>query len=242
MTMVRVTCRVVTVASYGIGTSVSFYHVLVPFPNQELKFIPKADATDYLCEHVMRTEPVSPAPVVSASAAKPATADKPATSTATAGGFSSSRTLDLTIKTREGDTVTISSSQTTTVASAGSVGSEGSVGAAVKSTSSSLSISVDGSLSKDELADLQKVLKALGQAGQRKQARGVHRGHHGHHRHHGRDGGKGLSTIESISGSVTSSFAVISGTLVSTSAPDGASTSAADPVTPQEPAEQPAAA
>jgi hypothetical protein len=34
----------------------------------------------------------------------------------------------------------------------------------VKSTSSSLSISVDGDLSKDELADLQKVLKALGQA------------------------------------------------------------------------------
>src|SRR5262245_30523500 len=113
----------------------------------------------------MRTDSVT-AP--SAFAAPPTPADKPVASTAAAvAGYSASRTLDLTVKTREGDTVTISSSQTTTVGAAGwsaGAGEAAKADAVVKTTSSSLSVSVDGDLSKDELADLKKVLKALGQA------------------------------------------------------------------------------
>jgi hypothetical protein len=148
-------------------------------------------------DHAMRTDSVSPA--------------------ATVAGYSRSRALDLTVTTREGDRVTISASQTTMVGAAGATGADGATAAAlVKRTSSSLSISVDGDLSKDELADLKQVLKALGQAGQREQARGLLRGHHGHH--HGHRRGQDLDTIASISASVTSSLTVIGGTLVTASA------------------------
>ena len=152
----------------------------------------------------MRTDSVSPAATVGSSA--------PASS-ATVAGYSRSRALDLTVTTREGDRVTISASQTTMVGAAGATGADGTTAAAlVKSTSSSLSISVDGDLSKDELADLKQVLKALGQAGQRERARGLLRGHHGHRR------GQDLDTIASISASVTSSLTVVGGTLVTASA------------------------
>jgi hypothetical protein len=158
----------------------------------------------------MRTDSLT-APVTSTSPAGAAGAEKAtATTTAAVAGYSASRTLDLTVKTREGDTVTISSAQTTAV---GAAGVTGATGAVVKSTSRSLSISVEGDLSKDELADLQHVLKALAQAGQRQHARGLHRGH-GHHHDHGRHRGQSLSTIESISASMTTSFAVIGGTLI----------------------------
>lgn len=156
----------------------------------------------------MRTDSVSPATVPSS----------PPAASATVAGYSRSRTLDLTVTTREGDTVTISASQTTVVGAAGAAGADGGTEAAlVKSASSAFSISVDGDLSKDELADLKLVLKALGQAGQREQARGMLRGHHGHH--HGHHRGQDLDTIASVSASVTSSLAVIGGTLVSASEP-----------------------
>ena len=156
----------------------------------------------------MRTDSVSPA--ASAPSSAPA-------ASATVAGYSRSRALDLTVTTREGDRVTISASQTTMVGAAGATGADGATEAAlVKSTSSSLTISVDGDLSKDELAELKQVLKALGQAGQREQARGLLRGHHGHH--HGHHRGQDLDTIASISASVTSSLTVIGGTLVTASA------------------------
>ena len=155
----------------------------------------------------MRTDSVSPAATVASSAPD---------ASATVAAYHRSRTLDLTVTTREGDRVTISASQTTMVGVAGAIGADGATEAAlVKSTSSSLTISVDGDLSKDELAELKQVLKALGQAGQREQARML-RGHHGHH--HGHHRGQDLDTIASISASVTSSLTVIGGTLVTASA------------------------
>ena len=112
----------------------------------------------------------------------------------TAAGYSRTSSLDLTLTTRDGDTVTISAQQTTT--------------AGVSRT------------------------------------QGLHGRHHGHH-HQGQEsqrsqrGRGGLATIASISGSFSSSVAVLGGVLYGapaggdqTAAPaDNASTTADSPVT-----------
>jgi hypothetical protein len=139
-------------------------------------------------------------------------------SAAAVAGYSRTRAVDLTITTRDGDTVTISASKTTTVGMAAASGEDDARAALVKTSSSSLSLTVDGTLSRDEIADLQKILKTLGQAGQKQAAHRVrhqhgHRHHRGHHRG-GDHGGGHLDTIASVSTSVQTSVAVIGGVLV----------------------------
>src|SRR5690349_9944796 len=145
-----------------------------------------------------------------------------------AAGYSRTNSLDLTLTTRDGDTVTISAHQTTTAGVSTTTGANGDATAAAKTTSSSISVSADGSLDKDERADIKQVLKSLAE-GARSQV--LHGHHHGHRRHerHGDQGKGGLSTIEAISGSFSSSVAVLGGVLYgSPAASDGAATTPTD--------------
>lgn len=138
--------------------------------------------------------------------------------TTTAVGYSRTNSLDLTLTTRDGDTVTISARQTTTAGTSTTSGANGDSTAAATITSSSLGVTVDGSLDTHELADIRKVLKTLANGAR---TQGLHGRHHGHHHGaeegRGRQGGQGgpgaLSTIASISGSFSSSVAVLGGVL-----------------------------
>lgn len=156
--------------------------------------------------------------------------------TTTAVGYSRTKSLDLMLTTRDGDTVTISAQQTTTAGVSRTSGADGDATAAAKATSSSLSVTVDGSLDNDELADIKKVLKTLADGAR---TEGLHGHHHGH-RHHGRGGDQGqggLSTIASISGSFSSSVAVLGGVLYGSPAggdqpaPSDSATGTSAPVT-----------
>ncbi len=154
----------------------------------------------------MQTSPVSPASPVPAPQ-----------SAAAVTGYSRTRAVDLTITTREGDTVTISASRTTTVGVAASAAGDEGRAALVKTSSSSLSLTIDGTLSRDEVADLQKLLKTLAHAGTRLATQAAHHrlGHrHGHHHGSGHHGSGDLETIASVSASTTTSVAVIGGSLV----------------------------
>jgi hypothetical protein len=161
----------------------------------------------------MTTSPVS---ATSAAATAPQ-------STAVVAGISRTRTADITLTTKDGDTVTISASQTTAVGVAGTSDGSKDQSALVKSSSSSLSVTVDGSLDARELRDIKQVVNALAHAGRAQQNRGVaHRfGRHHGHRHHGNDQAS-LSTIDSLLTSLTTSVAVIGGALVLGSAQDAA--------------------
>ena len=87
------------------------------------------------------------------------------TTTATAAAFHEQRSAELDFTTADGDTVTISASSTRDVAYA-SYDRKGQVsGTAVQASGEdTLSIQVDGSLDKEELRDIQKVLKFLRRA------------------------------------------------------------------------------
>ena len=161
---------------------------------------------------------MSTSAISSVSPATPAVpADPPAAKT-TAVGYSRTSSLDLTLTTRDGDTVTISAQQTTTAGVSRIQGADGDAIASAKATSSSLSVMVDGSLDPHELADIKKVLKTLADGAR---TQGLHGHHHGHHHRGqegqeggGRQGGRGgLSTIASVSGSFSSSVAVLGGVL-----------------------------
>ncbi len=153
----------------------------------------------------------------------------------TAVGYSRTSSLDLTLTTRDGDTVTISAQQTTTAGVSRTKGADGDATAAAKTTSSSLSVTVDGSLDAHELADIKKVLKTLADGAR---TQGLHGHRHGH-RDHGRGGAQkqgGLSTIASASGSFSSSVAVLGGVLY------GAPPSGDQPAAPADSASAPAGA
>lgn len=104
------------------------------------------------------------------------------------------RSAELTIVTGDGDRVTISAAATNAVtydAVGASVSNENGTGQAAgvsvqRSSSQSLAISVEGTLDKDELRDIQKLVKMLEKA-----ASGRPHGHHG--RHHRRSRGTDLA-------------------------------------------------
>ena len=104
----------------------------------------------------------------------------------TAVGYSRTSSLDLTLTTRDGDTVTISAQQTTAAGVSRTQGVDGDAIASAKATSSSLSVTVDGSLDPHELADIKKVLKTLADGAR---TQGLHGRHHGHH-HQGQQGAR----------------------------------------------------
>jgi hypothetical protein len=109
------------------------------------------------------------------SCSSPSAPASPQSTGVIAGAVHASR-LDVTITTRDGDTATIAASQTMAIGAAATGDSDGRRAALVGSTSSSLSVSVDGSLGHDELVDLKKVLKVLDHAARRLDAqRLVHR-------------------------------------------------------------------
>lgn len=127
--------------------------------------------------------------------------------------------LDLTLTTRDGDTVTISSANSDTTVAAAAQDHDGTATGFLRSTSSSVSIEVHGSLDREELADLQKALKALAHAARRGDVEKLQRRlAHAH-----------LDSVASLSASVGRSVQVIGGVL--TLPPESVQPAAADAAT-----------
>jgi hypothetical protein len=86
-------------------------------------------------------------------------------------GARMSQSMELSIVTEEGDRVTLSASSTRALGFAGAAGTgDGETVAAAAwqvNATSDVSLKVEGSLSRDELVDLQKVIKAFRQAAAR---------------------------------------------------------------------------
>jgi hypothetical protein len=118
-------------------------------------------------------------------------------------GVSRTSAFDLTVTTRDGDTVTISASRTSTTGAAAVSTADGDARAATQSSSASLSFTVEGTLDHDELVDLAKVVKLLGRAAS---------GHHADKLLR-RLSRPDLDTLSSVSGSVSDTLAVIGGVL-----------------------------
>jgi hypothetical protein len=132
----------------------------------------------------------------------PAGSDTASTNVA---GLSRSRSFDLIVTTKDGDTVKISSSTTSTIGAARSIGADGTEKTAVVGESSSaVSVQVTGTLDRDELVDLKKTLKALEHAGHGRHAGWLER----------RLSRPDLGSLASISASGRQSVAIIGGTLV----------------------------
>jgi hypothetical protein len=114
-----------------------------------------------------------------------------------------SKSLDLTLTTKDGDTVTISSSFSLTEMAAAAKDGDSSVSAMLRTASSSLSIDIQGSLDREERADLQKALKLLAKAARRNDAGMLQR----------RLAGADFGSVASFSASMQGAVQVISGKL-----------------------------
>ncbi|HEY3381051.1 MAG TPA: hypothetical protein VGK32_04740 [Vicinamibacterales bacterium] len=147
-------------------------------------------------------------------------------------GFRTTRTSDLSIVTAEGDTVTLSTNSMRAVGFAGASGSAGGTrldAAALQlSSSDSVSLSVDGNLNKQELADLKKVITAFEKAAAKGDARQFLESlSHGN-----------LDTIKSVTGSASVETVVETMDVSATAAPlvGNAPSPAAPPAPPAPPA------
>jgi hypothetical protein len=143
-----------------------------------------------------------------------------ATSDTAVAAFAASRSsrVGITLTTKDGDKVTISSSETSTVAGGGVSDGRTTAAALVSSTSSSFSMSVEGELDRDELKDLKKALKVLRQAARHHDAEWLQR----------RLAKPDLDTLASVSAFSEETVTVIGGvmTLTGTAAPSQASLTA----------------
>ena len=107
----------------------------------------------------MRVEPCPPSPAVT-----------PSRSPLVAAGAARASEVTISVTTRDGDTIAISAAQATAIAIAATGDDDRSGAALVRSGSSSVEISVAGSLDHDEIVDLEKVLKVLAHAAHRRDA------------------------------------------------------------------------
>jgi hypothetical protein len=119
---------------------------------------------------------------------------------AAVGGQVHSRSLDVTITTADGDRVTLSASESASIA--GVATSDGRR-AGVSSTESSVSLTVEGSLDRREWRDLRKVLKVLAKAAAHQDSERLAR----------RLSRPDLDTIATVQASYSESVAVIGGVL-----------------------------
>jgi hypothetical protein len=139
-----------------------------------------------------------------------ASVPQPQTGTAAAfTGAARTSSMDFTLTTADGDRVTLSTATTEVLGAVAVTGKDSTSQAAFASSETTLSLTVEGSLDKDELRDLRKVAKFLAKAAA------------------GRDVGKlakrlsrpDLGTVASVSASASQSLTLIGGVLAFGPAP-----------------------
>ena len=79
-------------------------------------------------------------------------------------GAARTSSFDLELTTADGDRVTLSASTTDVLGAVSVTGKDGTSHAAVSSSETSLSLTVEGTLDKDELRDVRKIVKFLARA------------------------------------------------------------------------------
>jgi hypothetical protein len=144
-------------------------------------------------------------------------------------GAARTASLDFTLTTADGDRVTLSTSTTDLVGAVSVTGKDGTSQAAVTSSDTTFSLTVEGTLDKHELRDLRKVAKFLAKAAAghdvEKLARRLSR--------------PDLDTVASVSASASQSLTLIGGVLAFGPAPAEPTEEPTEEPTTEEPTEVP---
>jgi hypothetical protein len=124
-------------------------------------------------------------------------------------GAARTSSVDFTLTTADGDRVTLSTATTEVLGAVAVTGKDGTSQAAVASSETTFSLTVEGSLDKDELRDLRKVAKFLAKAAAGRDVEKLAK----------RLSRPDLGTVASVSASASQSLTLIGGVLAFGPAP-----------------------